>query len=215
MANRRGKSGSSGRFYFLGLQNHCWQSLQPWKLKILVPWKESYDELSVLKSRNITLPTKVHTVKAMVFPIVTYRCESWTQKKAECQRIDASELWCWRRLLRVPWTARESSQSILKKSILSIHWKDWCWSWSSNTLAIWYKVLTHLKKPLCWEKLKAGGEGGDRGKMVGWHHRLDGHEFETLGEWVMDREAWRAAVHGVAKSQTRLSDWLNCVRKIP
>ena len=161
MANRRGKSGSSGRFYFLGLQNHCWQSLQPWKLKILVPWKESYDELSVLKSRNITLPTKVHIVKAMVFPVVTYRCESWTQKKAECQRIDASELWCWRRLLRVPWTARESSQSILKKSILSIHWKDWCCS--SNTLATWCEELT-LEKTLILGKI----EGKRRRECRGW-----------------------------------------------
>ena len=79
---------------------------------------------SILKSRDITLPTKVHLVKAMIFPIVMYVCESWTIKKAECRRIDAFELWCWRRLLRVPWTARRSNQSILKESVLNIHWKD-------------------------------------------------------------------------------------------
>ena len=88
---------------------------------------------SILKSRDITLPTKVRLVKAMVFPVVMYGCESWTVKKAEHQSIYAFELWCWRRLLRVPWTARRSNQSILKKISLNVHWKDWCWSWSSNT----------------------------------------------------------------------------------
>ena len=91
-----------------------------------------------------------------------YGCESWTIKKAEHRRIDAFELWCWRRLLRVPWTARRSNQSILRISVLSVHWKDWCWSWNSNTLATWCKELTHLKRPWCWERLRAGGEGDDR-----------------------------------------------------
>ena len=102
---------------------------------------------SIFKSRDITLPTKVRLVKGMVFPVVMYGCESWTIKKAECWRIDAFELWCWRRFLRVPWTAR--------RSVLSIHWKDWYWSWNSNTLATWFEELTHLKKPWCWERLKA------------------------------------------------------------
>ena len=88
---------------------------QTWNQKTLAPWKKSYDKLSILKSRDITLPTKVHVVKAMVFPVVMYGCESWTIKKAECQRIDAFELWCWRRLLRVPSTSRRSNQSILKE----------------------------------------------------------------------------------------------------
>ena len=100
----------------------------------------------------------------MVFPIVMYGCESWTIKKAECQRIDAFELWCWRRLLRVPWTARRCKQSILKETVLNIHWKDWCWSWNSNTLATLCKELTHWKRPWCWERLKAGGEVDDRGQ---------------------------------------------------
>ena len=122
---------------------------------------------SILKSRDITLTTKVCLVKAMVFPIVMYGCESWTIKKAEHQRIDAFELWCWRRLLRVPWTARRSNQSIQMKSVLNIHWKDWCWSRNSNTLTTWCEEVTHWKRPWCWEGLGAGGEGDDRG-WDGW-----------------------------------------------
>ena len=121
---------------------------------------------SILKSRDITLPTKVCLVMAIVFPVVMYECESWTLKKAECQIIDAFELWCWRRLLRVPWTARRSNQSILKRSVLGDHWKDWCWSWNSNTLATSWEELTHWKRPLCWEELGAR-EGDDRG-WDGW-----------------------------------------------
>ena len=122
---------------------------------------------SLLKSRNITLPTKVHLVKATVFPVVMYGCESWTIKKAEWWRIVAFELWCWRRLLRVPWTARRSNPSIPKKSVLNTHWKDWCWSYNSNFLATWCKDLTHLKRPWCWERLKVVEEEDDR-RWVGW-----------------------------------------------
>ena len=117
---------------------------------------------SKLKSRDITLSTKVHLVKAMVFPAVVYGCESWTQKKADHRRIDAFELWCWRRLLRVPWTSRRSNQSILKGISPGCSLEGLCWSWNSNILATWYKKLTHLKRPWCWERLKAG-EGDDRG----------------------------------------------------
>jgi len=106
------------------------------------------------------LLTKVRIVKAMVFPLVTYGCESWIIKKAERWRI---ELWCWRRLLRVPWAAWRSNWFILKEIILNIHWKDWCWSWNSNTLATWCEELTHLKRSSCWERLKAGREGDDKG----------------------------------------------------
>ena len=109
----------------------------------------------------------------MVFPVVMYGCESWTIKKAEHQRIDAFELWCWRRLSRAPWTAR--------RSVLGVHWKGWCWSWNSNTLATWW--LTHLKRPWCWERLRAGGEGDNREWDGWWYHQLDGYEFEwTLGD---------------------------------
>ena len=122
---------------------------------------------SILKSRDITLPTKVHLVKAMVFPVVMYGCESWTIKKAECRRIDTFELWCWRRLLTVPWTVRRSNQSILKEISPECSLEVLMWSWNSNPLATWCKELTHLKRPWCWERLKAGGEGDNRG-WDGW-----------------------------------------------
>ena len=118
---------------------------------------------SILKSRDITLPTKVHLAKAMVFPVVMYGCESWTIKKTEHQRIYAFKLWCWRRLLRVPWTARRSNQSILKEISPEYSWKNWCWSWNSNTLATWCEgqrvrwhqmMSPHLKRPWCWQRLK-------------------------------------------------------------
>ena len=149
---------------------------------------------SILKSRDITLPTKVQVVKAVVFPVVTYECESWTIK-AKCQRIDAFDLWCWRRLLRVPWTARRSNQSVLKKSTLNIHWKRWCWSWSCNTLATWCKEPTHWKRPWCWERLKAGGKGDDTG-WDGWMASL------TLWAWVSanSRRWWRTGKPGVLQS---------------
>ena len=134
---------------------------------------------STLKSRDITLWTKIHLVKAMVFPVVMYGCKSWTVKKAERQRIDAFELWCWRRLLRVPWTTKRFYQSILKEisprcSLEGLMLKLKL----SNTLANWCKELTHWKRSLCWERLKVGGEGDDRG-WDGWiDHWLNGREFE-------------------------------------
>ena len=136
---------------------------QETKRRLLLGKKVMTNVDSLLKSRDIALPTKIRLVKAMVFPVVVYGCESWTIKKTECRRIDAFELWCWRRLLRVPWTARRSNQSILKKISPEYHWKDWCWSWNSNTSATWYKELTDLKRPWCWERLKAGGEGDNWG----------------------------------------------------
>ena len=136
---------------------------------MITPWKESYDqhrEHIKKQNRDITLPTKVHLVKAMVFPVVMYRCEIWTVKKAEHRRIDAFEWWCWRRLLRVPWTARRSNQSILKEispgcSLEGLMLK------LKLQLATWYAELTHLKRPWCLERLRAGGEGDDRG-WDGW-----------------------------------------------
>ena len=122
---------------------------------------------SIFKSRDITLPTKVRLVKAMVFPVTTYWCESWTVKKAEPRRIDAFEVWCWRRFLRVPWTARRSNQSILKEISPEISLEGMMLSWSSSTLATSWEELTHWKRPWCWERLKAGEEGDNR-EWDGW-----------------------------------------------
>ena len=140
-----------------------------------------------------------------VFGTSLFFQESWTIKKAEGQRIDAFELWCRRRFLRVSCTARRSNQSILKE-ISPEYWKDWCSSWNSNTLVTWCKELTHLKRPWCWEILKVGGEGDDRG-WDGWM----ASSFQWTWVWVSSRSWWwtgkHSAVHGVAKSQTWLSDW--------
>ena len=160
---------------------------------MLTPWKESYDQpRQHIKSRDITLPTKVCLVKAMIFPVVMYGCESWTIQKVECQRIDAFELWCWRRHLRVPWTARRSHQSILKEISPEYSLKAWCWSQSSNTLATRYEELTHLKGPWCWERLKAGGEGDDRG-WDGWMASLT----QWTWVWVNSGSWWWTRRPGV------------------
>ena len=146
---------------------------------------------SILKSTDITLLTKVCLVKPVVFLVVRYGCESWTIKKAEHQRIDAFELWCWRRLLRVPWTLRRSNQSILKE----IHWKEWCWSWNSNTLVTWWKELTHWKRLWCWERLKVGGEGDDRG----WGCWMASSSQWTW-VWVNSRSWWWTGLPGMLQS---------------
>ena len=150
-------------FIFLGFKKSLQRWLQPWNKKMLAPLKKSYGQpRQHIKKQRHHFADKGHLVKGTVFPIVMYGCESWTIKKVECWRIDAFELWCWRRFLRVPWTARRSNKSILKE-ILNIHGKDWCWSWNSNTLATWCEELSHWKRPWCWTV----GEGDDRGRD-GW-----------------------------------------------
>ena len=135
------------------------------------------------KESNVT--ERLSWTELMVFPVVTYGCESWTIKKAENRKPDAFELWCWRILLRVSWAASRSNQSIQRKSVLNINWKDWRWSWNSNTLAPWCKELTHWKRPWCWERLKAGGEGDDRG-WDGWMASLT----QWTWVWVTSRSWW-------------------------
>ena len=161
---------------------------------------------SIWKSRDITLPTKVCLVKAMVFPVIMYGCESWTVKKAERQRIDAFELWCWWRLLRVPWTARRSNQSILKEI------SSGC-SLEGLMLKLKLQYFGHLMRGVDSWLLILGGSGG-RGRR-GWQRMrwLDGTtalmdmSLSRLQELVMDRKAWHAEIHGVAKSQTQVRDW--------
>ena len=179
MANRWGESGSNGRFYIIGLQNHCMVTAAM-KFKDACSLEESYDKpRQCIKSRDFTLLTKVCLVKTMVFPVVMYGCDSWTIKKAEHQRIDAFELWCWRRLLRVPWTTRRSKQSILKEIN-----PEYSLEWLMLKLKLQY--FGHLmwrpnlleKTLMLWKIEGRRRRWGAEYEMVGWHQQHNWHEFE-------------------------------------
>ena len=175
------------------------------------PWKKSYDQLSILKSRDVTLLTKVRLVKAMVFPVVMYGCESWAIKKAECQRIDTFEVWCWRRLLRVPWSARRSNQSIVKEISPE-------YSLEGLTLKLKLQCFGHLmrrtdslEKTLMLGKIEGRRKRG--WQRMRWHHWLDGHEFEqALG--VGDGQGGLACCSPWGHKELDNTKWLNWIEEL-
>ena len=177
------------------------------KRRLLLERKVMTNLDSIFKSRDITLPTKVRLVKPMVFPVVMYGCESWTLKKAECQRTDAFKLWCWRRLLQFPWTAQRSHQSILKET------SPGCSLVRLMRLKLQYFGHLMWRVDSLEKTLMLGGIGDRRRRgrqRMRWLHGItDSLEvsLSELRELVIDREAWRAVIHGVTKSQTQLSDW--------
>ena len=166
-------------FLFLGSKIIADADCSHIKRRLLL-WRTAMTNLdSILKSRDITLLTKICIVRAMVFPVVIYAFESWTIKKAVCRRIDAFELWCWRRLLRVPGQQGDQTSPSQRKPTLNIHWQDWCWSWSSNTLDTWIWRANSLEKTLMLGKIEGRRRRrGTEKEMTGCHHWLEGYKFE-------------------------------------
>ena len=212
MANRWGNNGKSDRLYFPGLQNHCRQELQPWNEKMLLGMKAMTNLESTLKSRDITVPTKVHIVKAVVFPVVMYGCESWTVKGDWVLK----NWYFWtvglgKTPLRVPWTARRSNDHILKEISPEYSLEGLMLKLQYFGRLMWRTYS--LEKPWCWESLRVGEEGnrrwgGSKASLTQW-----------TWTWANSRRWWRTgksmlpAIHGFAKSQTRLSDWKTKVTK--
>ena len=216
MANRWGNNGNSETLNFwapewITADGDCSHEI---KRCLLLGRKVMTNPDNILKCRDITLPTKVHLVKAVVFPVVIYGCERWTTKIAEHWRIDAFKLWCWRRLLRVPWTARRSNQSILKKISPVYSLEGLMLKLKLQYFATWCEELTHLKRPWCWERLKAGGEGDDRG-WDGWMAL----STQWTWVWVNSGSWWQTGKPRVLQSmglqrvrhdwETELNWWIN------
>ena len=213
MANRWGNSGNSGWLYFSGLQNHCRWWLQPWYLKMLTLGRKVVTNLdSILRSRDITLTTKVRLVKAMVFPVVMYGCEIWPKKKAEHRRIDAFELWCWRRGFRIPWTARRSNQSILNEISPGCSLEGLILKLKLQYFGHLMQIADSLEKTDCWERLRAGG-----GDVRGWDGWIASRTQWTWFGWTLGvgdgQGGLAAAIHGVAESDmTQRLNWTECLK---
>ena len=220
MVNRWGNNGNSERLYFLGLQNHCHGDCShEIKRRLLLERKAMTNLDSILKSRNISLPTKVRLVKAMVFPVVMCGCESWTMKKFECGRIDAFKPCCWRRCLRVPWTASRSNQSILKEINPEYALKGVVLKWKLQIFGHLMWRADSLKRPWCWQRLKVEAEGDDRGQES-W--MAPSNQWTWV--WANSRGWWRTGKPGVLQSMgshrvvrdwTTIGDWTQSPVSLP
>ena len=218
MVNRWGDSGNSGWLYFPGSKitagGDCSHEI---KRHLLLGRKVVTNLDSILKSTDITLSAKVHLVKAVVFPVVMYGCDSWTVKKGDRQRIDAFELWCWRRVLGIPWTARRSNQSILKEICPGCSLEGLMLKLKLQYFGHLMRRADSFEETLILGKIEQEEKGTTEDEVVGWHHRLNGHGFGWTPGVGDEQRGLVCVVHGVAKSRIRLSDWteLKWNHKIP